>query len=331
MAVKQKKLVAALGETLGCPTMIAVQEVENERLLHSLVDETAAICGFTYDISHRDSSDSRGLDLALLTDPNQVEIITVALRQTCTAIDTGIIDPDQQCPSSESPLFGRPPLQVDLQIAGTPYTVYVNHFKSKRGGEEETAPRRLQQADHIAQLVDDQLAADPQARIIVLGDFNDYERSPTMLQMTGKGNLINAFQQLPAPGRYSYIFDGVPQLIDGILVSPAVIPDIVDTMIIHANADYPTGLASDSSQQGLPLRSSDHDPLLLLLYLPNAEIPNYRSEYTPTQVPMPSPTVEPLETDRSSVEPAFALIWFFALIGLVGVMILLLAIRRKGR
>ena len=298
LARKEAKLVHALAATLGCPTIVALQEVENQSLLRALVESTAVICGFTYDISHRDSSDSRGLDLALLTDPRRVDVLSVASRQACTTIDTGIQDPAAACSPPENPLFGRPPLQIDLQIAGMPVSVYVNHFKSKREGEGETAARRLQQAQHIAQLVDTQLTSDPQARIIVLGDFNDFERSPAVLQMTGSANLVNALVRVPPEDRYSYIFDGIPQLIDGILLSNALLPLVSDVMIIHANADYPIGLAADTTLPGLAYRSTDHDLPLLLLNSPADEGP---IEIDPT--PQPQPTQTATSSPTATITP----------------------------
>ncbi len=214
------------------------------------------------------AADSRGLDLALLTDPRRITIDDVRLQQACTSLDTGIIDPGSPCSAAENPLFGRPPLQVDLHIGDLPFTLIVNHFKSKREGEEETAVRRLQQSAHVAQLVAGQLAVDPQARIIVLGDFNDFELSPTILQMTQNGSLTNVIGRLPLPDRYTYIFDGVPQLLDSILVSNAILPSIAGVMILHTNADYPARLAADTSPSGLPYHASDHDLPLLLLNLP---------------------------------------------------------------
>ena len=297
-AAKQRKLAAAIGQTLGCPALIALQEIENEDLLHELAVETAAFCPFTYQISHRESSDSRGLDLALLSDHRRIQIDAVHLQQTCTALDTGIKDPGHQCAPDQSPLFGRPPLQVDLHLDDLPFTLIVNHFKSKRDGEEETAARRLQQAAHIAQLVASQQAVDPQARIIVLGDFNDYEQSPTMRRITESGGLTNVLARLPLPDRYTYIFDGVPQLLDSILVSPAVSPLIAGVMIIHANANYPARLASDTSPARLPYHASDHDLPLLLLNLPAGELPA-----SPTIQPVATPQPTPLPTAPPELLP----------------------------
>ena len=101
-------------------------------------------------------------------------------------------------PTGEHPLFSRQPLQVDLLIGDEPLTVFVNHFKSKLGGEFETEPRRIAQAEHINALVDGLLQTDPGAAIIVTGDFNDYGDSMPMRTMTeGEGVLTNVLWQIP--------------------------------------------------------------------------------------------------------------------------------------
>ncbi|MFQ5578712.1 MAG: lamin tail domain-containing protein, partial [Anaerolineae bacterium] len=134
IAAKQTKLAYAIGHTLGCPTLIGVQEVEKESLLLDLAAATADVCGFTYNITHRESPDARGIDVALLNDPRRVTVTGTALRQGCTLIDTGIDDETITCEPGKQPLFSRPPLQVDVTIDGVGYTIFVNHFKSKRGG-----------------------------------------------------------------------------------------------------------------------------------------------------------------------------------------------------
>jgi predicted extracellular nuclease len=270
---KQEKLAFTLGKILNCPTIVALQEIENEQLLQSLAVATASYCGFIYEIAHQASSDSRGLDLAFLTDPDRVQLGAVTAYQGCTFLETGITDPDAGCDGRESPLFGRPPLRVDLLVDGQPYTLINNHFKSKREGEKETTNRRQQQAAHIANLTQALLAKNPQTALIVLGDFNDFEQSPTMQQMTIGTGLVNALATLPRSDRYTYIFDGVPQLIDGILVSDAVRATIEAVQILHVNADYPFALSVDTSAKYIGYHSSDHDLPLLLLNLPQDDRP----------------------------------------------------------
>jgi hypothetical protein len=309
LAIKQRKLANSLVNTLGCPTLVGVQEVENERLLQALVTQTAVQCGFNYQISHRDSVDSRGLDVALLSDPRRVQINSVDLRQSCSSLDTGIEDQSIECPDQESALFGRPPLQVDLMIDGLPYMFFVNHFKSKRGGAEATEERRVEQAQHLSDLVNQQSISKSGTGIIVLGDFNDYELSPTMTKMSEGANLYNVLERVPIEERYSYIFDGMPQLIDGILVSATVEPQIAMVKILHVNADYPVALADEASPRLIAYRTSDHDlPLLILnqakgklpaTVVPRAEQdsvtapvvePTSSVELSPTPTPTPTPT-----------------------------------------
>jgi uncharacterized protein len=275
IGLKQTKLAAAISQALGCPTLLAVQEVEKESLLLNLAEALAEACGFRYEVSHRDSPDARGIDLALLSDPRRAQVETVALRQGCTQLNTGIRDGTAVCPTNQSPLFSRPPFQVDLRLDGQPLTVYVNHFKSKRGGEQETTAERLAQAAHINQLVEEKLAEDEQARLIVIGDFNDYELSPTMLAMVGNGRLQNVLAQIPLEQRYSYNFGGAAQLIDGILVSPALAETLAVATIIHSNADYPDSLGNDTSPAHLPYKSTDHDLSLAIFGL--AEVAEMRT------------------------------------------------------
>jgi predicted extracellular nuclease len=220
---------------------------------------TAEACGFTYTVTHLESADGRGIDVALLSDPNRVEIDDYQLRQTCAPFETGIFDKSVACRPGDDPLFSRPPLQVSLTLDGEPYTVFVNHFKSKRGGEAETAPRRLLQAQRINALVDEILAQDAQAQIIVMGDFNDYELSPAMREMTENGRLTNILLQVPDEGRYSFVFAGISQLIDGVLVSPALADEVAQVQIMHVNADYPDSMGLDISPEGLPYKATDHD------------------------------------------------------------------------
>jgi predicted extracellular nuclease len=273
IVAKQSKLVYALHHTLGCPTVVGAQEVENESLLLALAAELTERCGFAYQVTHRESIDSRGIDVALLSDTRRVVVAGANLRQGCGSVTTTIEDSSIECPAGEAPLFSRPPLQVDLTLDGQLYTIFVNHFKSKREGDLVTAPQRLAQAQHINSLVAELLAADAAARVVAMGDFNDYEQSPAMRAMTGAdeglagGQLTNVLLQVPAEERYSFVFGGVSQLIDGVLVSPALVDKVVAVLIMHVNADYPDVLGSDTTPANLPYKSTDHDLPLVIVEL----------------------------------------------------------------
>jgi len=294
--LKQSKLAYAISVTLDCPTLIGVAEVEKESLLLDLAAEVADACGFTYSVSHRESPDARGIDVALMSDPRVAQVQAVQLRQTCTTVNTGITDPAVTCPVGQQPLFSRPPLQVDLQLGGQPVTLFVNHFKSKRGGEDDTEPERLAQADYVNQLVSE-LTANGQTNLIVMGDFNDYFNSPP-LQKLAESGLSNALALVPESERYSYVFSGASQLIDGIFLSPPLTERIITATILHVNADFPDILTGDITPAGLPHQVTDHDlPLVLLDWAwaePGVPTANREEQREDVAAADSSPTLWPL-------------------------------------
>jgi len=98
--------------------------------------------------------------------------------------------------------------------------------------------------------------------VVVLGDLNDYYDSAPLRALTEGsipgGRLLNAASALPPTGRYSYIFQGVSQLLDHILATPALAARQVRVDVLHINADYPPADPEDAS----PRHSSDHDPVV---------------------------------------------------------------------
>lgn len=305
LSVKLTKLSYHITFNLGCPTILGIEEVEKRPLLEQLVAQVAGTCHFTYEITHFESADGRGIDLALLTDPTHVQVMAAELHQTCSPIQTEAVDAAASCPAGQYPLFSRQPLAASLLVDGQPYTVIVNHFKSKRGGEDDTEPERLAQAAFMNTLVEGLLTADPQARVLVTGDLNDYELSPPLLVMTsGNGRLFNALSLIPQPERYSYVFAGAAQLIDHILVSPALVDEIVSATIVHVNADYPDLWGEDISPEYLPYKSTDHDTPLLVL------------QGTDSTSPAPTATATPQPTSEAT--NGFSWWWIVAGVGVVG-------------
>jgi len=353
VAARQAKLAAQIAGPLGCPTLLALQEVEHEALLRDLAAALAPACGFTYTVSHRDSPDARGIDTALLSDPRRVRVGAVALRPACSPVPTGLIDASITCPPGEEPLFGRPPLEVEATIDGQPAVIWVNHFKSKRDGEIDTALARIQQAVYLNGLAGERLMADDGAWLIALGDFNDTELSPALTLLTDTaagGHFANALSAVPPAQRYTYNFGGVGELIDGVLLSPALAAEISAATIVHLNADYPVGLRLDTTPERLPFRASDHDPALVVVgrapatpapapttTSPAATAPpTATSAAPPTPIPTATPAPAPTHTPTAAPSPpaargagpiAIAAVASVALVAVVG----LLALRRGRR
>jgi predicted extracellular nuclease len=102
--------------------------------------------------------------------------------------------------------------------------------------------------------VDQLVAADPQANVVVLGDLNDFEFSQTVQLLEG-GVLTTLMDTLPKAERHSYVFEGNSQVLDQILVSNPLLGSFpVDYDPVHVNAEFAD-------------QASDHDPQVARLDL----------------------------------------------------------------
>jgi hypothetical protein len=152
----------------------------------------------------------------------------------------------------------RVPLAGEFTWLGQSLFVVVNHFSSKGGDDplwgrtqppvQSSAPKRHQQAESVRGFVDQILAKDLGANVVVLGDLNDFDFSETtdILVGSGKTALIDLPRTLPLSQRYSYVFEGNSQILDQMLVSKNLQP-ASQYDIVHMNAEFPDQI-------------SDHDP-----------------------------------------------------------------------
>ena len=109
----------------------------------------------------------------------------------------------------------------------------ANHFSSKGGDDPLFGPvpaagavsaaQRHQQAQAVRGFVDQILAADPGARVVVLGDLNDFEFSPDRGHpgRLGRRRWSTCRARCPLAERYSYVFEGNSQVLDHILIVAA--------------------------------------------------------------------------------------------------------------
>lgn len=164
----------------------------------------------------------------------------------------------------------RKPLVAEFMFQGEKVFIINNHFSSKRGdgyefGSEQpvvkgSEPNRHKQAQLVNDFVDAIEGAVDNAKVVVLGDLNDYDFSQTVKVLEGSdGALYNKVKDLPENQRYNYIYSGVSQVLDNALVSP--------NLIKHSTLDFVHINAEFIEAQG---RTSDHDPLVLQLDLKNA-------------------------------------------------------------
>jgi len=82
---------------------------------------------------------------------------------------------------------------AEVEIQATPnfnFTLIAAHLKSRRPSPEaDEAEQRLQEAKILRGIVDEKLTREPNANLVVLGDFNDVVSSPSTKETIGRGKL----------------------------------------------------------------------------------------------------------------------------------------------
>jgi endonuclease/exonuclease/phosphatase family metal-dependent hydrolase len=82
--------------------------------------------------------------------------------------------------------FSEVEIEVDEDYR---FTLINAHLKSKRPvGFADQAEMRLEEAKALRRIVDERLTTDPQANILVCGDFNDFFNAPPVKTLVGRGN-----------------------------------------------------------------------------------------------------------------------------------------------
>lgn len=194
------KTIFHIGDLYGkLPDVMGFAEIENRGVLEKLCSSTLLRkCG--YRIVHFDSSDRRGIDVALL------------YRTTCyNHLSTSLRAPE----TDGKKLQTRDMLHVSLKDLQTDeiYDYIVCHHPSKFGGEESSIPKRLAAMTALKEMCDSL----GNRNIIVMGDFNDV---PSAAQFDMLDDiLVNKSDSLHAAGRGTIRYEGKWDLIDMFLVS----------------------------------------------------------------------------------------------------------------
>jgi predicted extracellular nuclease len=161
----------------------------------------------------------------------------------------------------------RKPLAAEFSFRGRTVFAIANHFNSKGGDQsadgrfqfpaQSSAVQRSGQAQVVHDFAGKILAIDRKADVVVLGDLNDYQFSPALSALrtgtadgSGPSILSDLIATLPTNQRYTYVFNGVSQVLDHILVSPGA--GGVQYQVVHVNAEYAD-------------QASDHDPQIVRL------------------------------------------------------------------
>ena len=294
-ANRLNKASLAIRNVLRSPDVIGMIEIENLTVLQTLaakVNADAVAAGQpnpNYVAYLVEGNDIGGIDVGFLVKSGRVNVINV----TQYGKNDIFINPNN---GQQELLNDRPPLVLNATFnkpgCNTPYpfTVIVNHLRSLNGIDDAADGNRVRmkrraQAEFLANLIQGFQTADPNAKIISVGDYNAFQFSDGYVDMIGtiKGNpspaanVVLASNDLVNPDltdlvdthtpaqRYSYNFNGSAQVLDHILVNEKALALKSRFAIGRVDADFPEIYRNDPNR---PERISDHDaPVAYFLFV----------------------------------------------------------------
>ena len=150
----------AIEHTKAGLSVFGVAEIENRGVLEDLVHQEALVSR-NYKIVHFDSPDFRGVDVGLIYNPAHYSPITSKSIPLIFIGDGGKRE------------FTRDILMSTGLLDGDTVTFLVNHWPSRRGGEEATAYKRNKGAQTCRMIADSLYHLNPSSKVIIMGDLND--------------------------------------------------------------------------------------------------------------------------------------------------------------
>lgn len=274
-------------ERMGAPAIVALQEIQDDdgatdsgdpsadRTFRRLIEAIVDVDGPRYAYAQIDPVDGADggqpggnirvgflYDEARVTLPHRGE---AGPLDAVRVVDGPHFEPNPARVDPEAACFddSRKPLAAEFVVDGTPLFVIDVHFSSKGGstplfgavqppvnGREEA---RREQARRVLALVEAIRAEDRRARIVVLGDFNEFAFEEPMRALVAGGALENLMLELEPTARFTYVYQGNSQALDHVLVGAGGFRS-TELDVIHGNAGFRGG-------------ASDHDAIVVRLGL----------------------------------------------------------------
>ena len=296
-ASKYQRLAEGVVTNLSKPDIVALEEIQDntgatddgivaaDQTLTKFTDAIVAAGGPRYQwreidpVNDQDGGQPGGnIRVVFLFNPARVSFVdrgssSVNRSTTGTAVvkshgDPALtLSPGRVDPSNPVWTTSRKPLAGEFRFRGDTVFVIANHFDSKGGDQnadgrfqfpaQSSAVQRAGQAQVVHDFVEDILDVDRKADVVVLGDLNDFQFSPSVAALrtgtadgSGSAILTDLISTLPEDQQYTYVFNGVSQVLDHILVTRRL--GDVEYQVVHVNAEYAD-------------QASDHDPQVVRL------------------------------------------------------------------
>ncbi|MFN0087493.1 MAG: nuclease [Blastocatellia bacterium] len=294
------KISLTIRNVMGTPDIIGVQEMENLSTLQAVADKVnndAVAAGDPnplYLAYLEEGNDVGGIDVGFLVKTGGSRLSVVEVTQegkTATYINPNNGQPEL--------LNDRPSLVLRAVIhhpsgPAFPVTVINNHLRSLSGVDDPVDGNRVRtkrraQAEFLASLIQARQTADPNEKIVSIGDYNAFQfndgygdsigtikGTPTLADQVVLASadlvnpdLIDLVDYAPAAERYSFSFDGNAQELDHTLITGNMLPRFAALRYARNNTDFPESLRGDATMSE---RISDHDPTIAYFSFPKADL-----------------------------------------------------------
>ncbi len=214
------KVLSGIEGEGNVPAIIGLCEVENKTVLKDLIRQTSI--NERYGIVHHESPDVRGIDCALIYDSSIFKV----LEHEALPVSFDF----------EPETTTRDIIYAKGQINGTEETlhIFINHWSSRRGGLKASEPKRVQCASVLKGKLEEIYAKDPNAKVIIMGDFNDETDNKSIAETLGvkptsnglaSSDLFNTSANLDEAGKGTYNYKGNWNMLDQMIVSHGLLSD----------------------------------------------------------------------------------------------------------
>lgn len=283
---QQAKIVSAVNALDA--DVVSLEEIENSS--HYGPDRDQALATLVAALNAAAGSDKWEF---VPTPPDAADQTLEDVIRTAFIYQPAVVEPVGDAVIDNDPAFAnaRDPLAQAFKLAGggddSTFVAIVNHFKSKSSGSGVDADQgdgqgasnfsRTVQAEALADFADTMAGQAGTDRVFLLGDFNSYTEEDPMqlLYNAGYTDIGKAFTD-----ESTYLFDGVVGSLDHVLASPGALDDVTGADVWNINSVESVALEYSRYNynatifyQPDPYRSSDHDPLVVGVDLPNTVVP----------------------------------------------------------
>lgn len=214
-SVNIAKVIAAAGEWQGA-AIVGLYEVENDYVLNTLV-KYSPLESRRYKYIHYESLDPRGIDVAMLYDPQRVDVLeSKPIRVVCGG-DTM---------RTRDILYAK-----TLLLKSDTLHLFLCHTPSRRGGVEASSWKR-ECVMSIVRQKSDSINSHHDTNILIMGDFNDFPDCKSICEtlgavqpneVTDAATYYNMFWKYQKEGRGTYKYSGEWNMLDQIIVSGSML------------------------------------------------------------------------------------------------------------